>query len=240
MSLKYGTTDLEITKVYDFEPEGWTIGNAPTDIPEDTTTDLDAIKKIENTYGNGLGTGLHNGHEWVDLGLSVKWATCNVGARSPWESGDLFAWGETEPKETYMDLNSLTFRLGISKLESIGFIDGKGNLTSSYDAATVNWGGRWRMPTSAEMEELVDNCRWEWVIDPNGKYRKVTGPNGNSIFLPAEKSSWNLDASYWSSTPYDDYNAYDLYFGSIDTADSHYVCYCENRLSGKCVRPVLE
>lgn len=101
------------------------------------------------------------------------------------------------------------------------------------------------MPTSAEMEELVDNCRWEWIIDPDGKYRKVTGPNGNSIFLPAEESFWNSDASYWSSTPYDDfygngYDAYVLYLGSVDTADSHHVPYYTNRLSGECVRPVLE
>lgn len=245
-SLEFGTTNLELAKVYDFEPEGWTIGNAPVY----TTTDLDATKKIKKTYGNVVGNGWHNGHEWIDLGLSVKWATCNVGENSCGEdgdhfAGDLFAWGETETKEKYDYDNSLTHGLGISELKSLGFIDGKGNLTSSYDAATANWGGSWRMPTKSELEELVDNCTWEWIITHRGIWRKVTGPNGNSIFLSAEESDWNLDASYWSSTPHDDsyggcYDAYDLYLGRVNTADSHFVDYHSIRVAGKYVRPVLE
>lgn len=238
LSIEYGTTNLELAKVYDFEPEGWTIGNAPVY----TTTDLDATKKIKKTYGNVVGNGWHNGHEWVDLGLSVKWATCNVGEISCGEdddcfAGDLFAWGETETKEKYIYDNSLTDGLSISALESLDFIDGKGNLTSSYDAANANWGGSWRMPTKSELEELVDNCTWEWIITHCGIWCEVTGPNGNSIFLSAEKSYWNSDASYWSSTPHDDPNgAYDLYFD----LDIHFVDYQSGRADGKYVRPVLE
>lgn len=238
LSIEYGTTNLELAKVYDFEPEGWTIGNAPVY----TTTDLDATKKIKKTYGNVVGNGWHNGHEWVDLGLSVKWATCNVGEISCGEdddcfAGDLFAWGETETKEKYIYDNSLTDGLSISALESLDFIDGKGNLTSSYDAANANWGGSWRMPTKSELEELVDNCTWEWIITHCGIWCEVTGPNGNSIFLSAEKSYWNSDASYWSSTPHDDPNgAYDLYFD----LDIHFVDYQSARADGKYVRPVLE
>lgn len=242
LSIEYGTTNLELAKVYDFEPEGWTIGDAPIDTSEGATTDSDATKKIKKTYGNVVGNGWHNGHEWVDLGLSVKWATCNVGESSCGEdddcfAGDLFAWGETETKEKYIYDNSLTDGLSISKLESLDFIDGKGNLTSSYDAANANWGGSWRMPTKSELEELVDNCTWEWIITHCGIWCEVTGPNGNSIFLSAEKSYWNSDASYWSSTPHDDPNgAYDLYFD----LDIHFVDYQSARADGKYVRPVLE
>ena len=240
LSQGFGTTYPELVKVYDFEPEGWTIRDAPVDTPEDTTTAPDTIKEIENTYGNGVGNGQHNGHEWVDLGLSVKWATCNVGASYPCEDGDLFAWGETETKETYDYSNSLTYGLGIPTLQSLCFIDSKCNLTSSYDAATANWGGRWRMPTESEMEELVDNCTWEWIIRDCGICCEVTGPNGNSIILPAD----SMD-SYWSSTPYDDYygdgeQAYDLWVGSVNPYGSHFVDYHEPRSFGKYVRPVLD
>ena len=244
LSHEFGTTNLEFAKVYDFEPEGWTIGDAPVDIPEDTTTDSDTVKELRNTYGNGVGKGQHNGHEWVDLGLSVKWATCNVGASYPCEDGDLFAWGETETKETYDYSNSLTYRLGISELKSLGFIDGKGNLASSHDAAAANWGGNWRMPTESEMEELVNNCTWEWLITHTGIWCEVTGPNGNSITLPAAGNDLN-DGSYWSSTPYDDYygyggQAYDLWVGSVNPYSPPFVDYEVSRSFGNYVRPVLE
>lgn len=249
-SQEFGSTNPEWAKVYDFEPEGWTIGDAPVDTSEDATTDSYAIKEIENTYGNGIGNGQHNGHEWVDLGLSVKWATCNVGASSLGEEGGLFAWGETETKETYNRLNCLTYGLGISELESLGFIDGKGNLTSSHDAATTNWGGSWRMPTKSEMEELVNNCTWEWIINPCEMCCKVTGTNGNSIFLPYKSISterdYENDGSYWSSTLYDDfydyhhYGPYDLWLGGVLPYCPPFVDYESDRSNGYYVRPVLE
>ena len=97
------------------------------------------------------------------------------------------------------------------------------------------------MPTKSELEELVDNCTWEWIITHCGRWCKVTGPNGNSIFLSAEESDWNFDASYWSSTPHDDPDgAYDLYFDLTYTADIHFVDYHSARAAGKYVRPVLE
>ena len=248
-SLEFGSSNLERIKVYDFEPEGWTIGDAPIDTSEGATTGSDAIKEIENTYGNGIGNGQHNGHEWVDLGLSVKWATCNVGASSLGEEGDLFAWGEVEPKETYNRSNSLTYGLSISELESQGFIDGKGNLTSSYDAATANWGGSWRMPTKSEMEELVNNCSWEWIINPCEMCCKVTGPNGNSIFLPYRSISterdYENDGSYWSSTKYDDFYDHphapnDLWLGCDFPYCPPFVDHDTDPSSGQYVRPVLE
>ena len=191
--------------------------------------------------------GKHEGHEYVDLGLSVKWATCNVGASNPEDYGNYYAWGETSTKETYDEDNCPTFglfELSISQLQAQGYIDGEGNLTSQYDAARANWGGNWRMPTETEMRELIDKCNWEWTTQ-NGVYGyKVEGPNGNSIFLPAVglRDGPSLyyaggNGIYWSSTPreYGGYGAYGLGFGS----DSHYVI--DNfRYHGLSVRSILE
>ena len=191
-------------------------------------------------------TGIANGHDWVDLGLpsGLKWATCNVGANSPEEYGDYFAWGETSTKETYDDDNCPTNGLGISELEAQGYIDSEGNLNPQYDAATANWGGSWRMPTSAEIQELIDNCTWTWTTYNGVNGYNVEGPNGNSIFLPAAGGrggsslfSAGSDGSYLSSTPrenLDDF-AYRLSFDS----DGHKMV-SGTRYGGHPVRSILE
>lgn len=115
--------------------------------------------------------------EAVDLGLSVKWATCNIGAAAPEETGAYLAWGEKAEKgeyswATYFDADCAEV------LQSIcGMPD--------YDVAAAEWGGDWRMPTLAEMQELCDKCRWEWSEQNGHKGCVVTGPNGQSIFVPA-------------------------------------------------------
>ena len=121
-------------------------------------------------------TGTIGGYGYVDLGLSVKWATCNVGAKSPEDYGSYFAWGETTKKDTYTKENSKT------KGKSFGDISGN----SAYDAARANWGSTWRLPTKAECQELIDNCTWT-LTTYNGKkgYKVVSKKNNNSIFLPA-------------------------------------------------------
>ncbi|MBR6757435.1 MAG: protein kinase [Bacteroidaceae bacterium] len=141
---------------------------------------------------------VHNGHEWVDLGLSVKWATCNVGASSPSDWGNYYAWGETTTKTEYNYGKCATWQ------KNFGDISGD----SRYDAARKNWGGSWRMPTKAECQELVDNCTWTWTTQGGQTGYKVTGKNGNSIFLPAAGSrrgsslfSLGEYGSCWSSTP---------------------------------------
>ena len=146
-------------------------------------------------------------HEAVDLGLSVKWASCNVGAESPEEYGDYFAWGETTTKSSYSSSTSVTYGLSLSELESRGIIGSDGNLTAAYDAATANWGGSWRMPTLDEMKELLNDCTWEWTTQNGVEGHKVTGPNENSIFLPAagyrNGTSFHGAGSYayyWSAT----------------------------------------
>jgi len=167
-------------------------------------------------------------HEYIDLGLpsGTKWATCNVGANSPEEYGDYFAWGETTPKSTYdwstyfdSDDNGNTFK----KYNDNG---GLTELLPEDDAATANWGSPWRMPSLDQIKELFNSSytttEWTTLNDVYG--RKITSKsNGNSIFLPAAGSRWyddlydaGSDGYYWSSSlyPYNDNSAYYLNFHS--------------------------
>ena len=180
-------------------------------------------------------TGTANGHDWVDLGLpsGLKWATCNVGASNPGDYGNYYAWGETTTKSSYDENNCSTYN------QNIGDIAG-----TNRDAARQNWGGRWRMPRASEIDELKDNCTWTWTTQDGHDGYRITGPNGNSIFLPAagyrHGSSSNLvgsDGLYWSSTPYESYTqyAYYLYFNS-----GYLYRSWNGRRSGFSVRPVLE
>ena len=201
----------------------------------------------DNGDGNdGPTTGTINGHEWVDLGLpsGLKWATCNVGADSPEDYGNYYAWGETTTKSTYTEDNSLTYGLNESQLQSQGYIDGSGNLTPSHDAATANWGGSWRMPTKTEMQELIDNCTRTWTTQNGVKGTKMTGPNGNSIFLPAVGyrygTSFHNDGysgDYWSSAPDGDDDAYHLnFYSGIESVNVDDIV----RSAGFTVRPITE
>ena len=186
--------------------------------------------------------GVVNGHAWVDLGLpsGTKWATCNVGANSPEEYGNYYAWGETSSSS-----NCSNFGLSISRLQSLGYIDGEGNLTPQYDAAKANWGGAWRMPTKTELEELINNCTWTWITQNGVKGRSVQGPSGASIFLPAAgfrgasslSNVGSYGGYYWSSAPDGNggYDAYNLCFSSVSHSMSDYF-----RSHGLSVRPVLE
>ena len=175
--------------------------------------------------------------EYVDLGLSVKWATFNVGASTPEEYGDYFAWGETQPKDYYDwstykwcngDLSTLT---KYNTSSSYGTVDNKTTLELNDDAARANWGGSWRMPTDAEMTELRTNCTWTWTTENGVNGYKVTSKsNGNSIFLPAAgyHSSSGLDSAgsdgyYWSSSLWTDYpdSAMDVGFSSSRVYRGH-------------------
>ena len=184
--------------------------------------------------GGGSTSGTENGYEWVDLGLpsGLKWATCNVGATSPEGYGDYFAWGETSPKSnyawsTYKYCNGSKTTLTKYNTDSdYGTVDNKTTLELSDDAARVNWGGKWRMPTRAEQDELRNNCTWTWTTQNGINGCKVTSKtNGNCIFLPAAgyrggTSVYDVGSRgyYWSSSLGEYYpnNAYYLYFGSGD------------------------
>ncbi len=195
--------------------------------------------------------------EYVDLGLSVKWATFNVGATRPEEYGDYFAYGETEPY--YSSQDPLTWKDGKSSgydwpsykwcngsstsltkyntNSSYGTVDNKTVLDPEDDAAHVNWGGSWRMPTDAEWTELRTECTWTWTTEDGVSGRKVTGPNGNSIFLPAagNRSGTYLSNAgslgyFWSSSL-----AYDVSFYSSSVLRNS-----SFRYAGFSVRPVIQ
>lgn len=175
----------------------------------------------------------------VDLGLSVCWAGYNVGASSPEGFGDTFAWGETETKSEYDKSN---YRYS----NSDGMVDiGSDICGTRYDVARVKWGGNWRMPTAKEWRELLKNCTWKKMSYKDVNGYKVTGPNGNSIFLPVVGDSKGVpllemyEGSYWSGTIDDcfSYAAYRLGFSVIDD-----FCYVGNlyRALGCKVRPVCD
>ena len=190
-----------------------------------------------------------NYHEYVDLGLSVKWATCNVGADSPEDYGDYFAWGETKPKSDYDwdtykwcrgDYNNLTKYCTDS---DYGTVDNKTQLDLSDDAAHVNWSGSWRMPTHDELTELREKCSWTWTTQNGVKGYKVTSKtNGNSIFLPAAgyRSYGSLDGGgslgyYWSSSLN---TVYPSGAGCVSFYSSSVYWGSYGRYFGRSVRPV--
>ncbi len=198
----------------------------------------------------GSGTVEGEPHDYVDLGLSsgTLWATCNVGANSPEEYGDYFAWGETEPKSKY---NWSTYKYGsddheLTKYCTYGYFgvaDNNTILDPSDDAAVVNWGSAWRMPTLRELDELIKECTWTWTTLNGVNGHLVIGPNSNSIFLPAAGRRFHSDLSdagsyghYWSSAldPSFPCVAYSLDFGSgyVKREDVH------GRIHGFSVRPV--
>ena len=194
-------------------------------------------KKENRTRRQGIkSNNFINGHEYVDLGLpsGLKWATCNVGADSPEEFGDYYAWGETYTKDGYDEDNCGLWDV---EMEDIG-----GN--PEYDVATSEWGDDWRLPTKEDFNELVEECEWKWMKKKGVYGMRVKGPNGNSIFLPAAgyRYGTTLDhdgdyGSYLSSSPYESNSnyAYDLFFYS-----GTQTVYWFNRDYGRSVRPVSE
>ena len=182
-----------------------------------------------------------NGHEFVDMGNGLLWATCNVGADNPWDYGDYFAWGETTTKDTY---NWSTYKWGDGTTFTKYTVGGTTVLEATDDAATANWGGNWRTPTDAEWTWLRENCNWTWTTQNGVTGMLMTSSvNGNHIFLPASGYRSNTILSnagshgyYWSSSLSTDYSsiADGLYFSSgyLDF-DSDY------RYFGHSVRPVL-
>ena len=178
----------------------------------------------------------HNGYEYVDLGLpsGLKWAAYNVGATSPEGYGEYYSWGEIETKASYDWENCSTMEVPMNDIS--------GN--EQYDVARKKWGGSWRMPTKEEQTELLENCTWELTTVNSVSGYKVTGPNGNSIFLPAAGyrygTTLNFDGyygGYWSSTPSEEDNQNSYYLG-FDTSEQRINAYY--RSDGQSVRPVIE
>ena len=176
------------------------------------------------------------GHDYVDLGLSVLWATCNIGAANPEDYGWYFAWGETEPKDTYTADNYLHATDG-----GYAWL-GNDISRSEHDAAYVCWQGEWRMPTILEAEELGQKCTWTWTSLNGINGYQVTGPSGNHIFLPAsgqmreQPINQGSTGYYWTSTQSEEYTsaAYNLNFTGYDGR------WSANRAYGFSVRAVMD
>ncbi len=207
------------------------------------TTNSNFVANFEQTT--------ENGHVYVDLGLSVKWATCNVGATKAEEEGDYFAWGETETKEIY---NWETYKWCNGTYDSMtkyctdssyGTVDNKTILDIEDDAARANWGGTWRMPTEAEIEEMEENCIFtKTTLNGVNGWTITSKINGNSIFVPVnghyedgnlKHEEYNF-ASTWSSSYYD----YGNYRATTFRIVSHLGASYEYRCEGYPVRAVCE
>ena len=233
----------------------WTVNGKEVSTDNPYTATITADTEFKANFKKTKGE--ENGYVWVDLGLpsGLKWATCNVGANSPEWYGYYFAWGETEPKYNY-DWNTYKYcnyngsYYTMTKYctnSSYGTVDNKTTLELIDDAAHVNWGGNWRMPTKAEYDELMSssNCTWTWTTQNGVKGYKVASKiNGNSIFLPAagyHRYGGLIDAGshgfYWSSSLSSSYssNAYDLGF-TLDFI----AWYGNYRDYGQSVRAVCE
>lgn len=190
-----------------------------------------------------------NGHKYVDLGLpsGIKWATCNVGAINPWDYGDYYAWGETYEKDDYTFATYKwcdgSFGTMFKYTRMYPLADNKTELDPDDDVARVKWGGGWRMPTMLEQLELVSLCTFEFTTVRGIDGYAVTGPNGNSIFIPnagyrAGTKFFNVGdcANCWSSSLKDPCDAafhFDLSGDDPDVAPW-------GRIYGLPVRPVCE
>ena len=188
-----------------------------------------------------------DGVEAVDLGLSVKWANMNVGAKKASGFGTYYAWGETKAKD-YYSWNTYAWSKGDSQfLTKYSNTDRRSQLAPVDDAAHVNLGGGWRMPTVDEFEELINNCTWEWTMQDGVNGYKVTSKKtGNSIFLPitgfryyAETQFRSIMGVYWTSSLYtgNPNKAWCLEFNFSDIK-VHYGNLSSNRFSGRCIRAV--
>ena len=195
----------------------------------------------------------------VDLGLSVKWATINVGASNEKDMGNYYGWGETseKPDGTYYDWESYLVFKGIgtddaSRDAALAKLYGSNLiLKDEYDVAHVKWGGSWRMPTLEEFQELMENCTWEmippdsdkWSEDNPGGWKVTSKINGKSIYIPAagQRTNLSLDkdkgmqAYYWTSNRDEDADTFAMNCGrfkNVPFLSTHYVCM------GCTVRPV--
>ena len=234
----------------------------------------------EKTSSNGgssvYKSGIENGHEYVDLGLpsGTLWATCNVGAATPQDYGNHYAWGEVEPKDNY---DWRTYKYGRetkltkycfdSEYGKDGFTDSKETLDLEDDAAYMNWGGNWRMPTHKQQLELSLKCYWLWTDNYNGSNAKgfivykaktasdallpVNGTPSSSyslsdahIFLPVKAHSYDYSGYYWSSSldgtsnPHPD-KAFALRLECSDNGIGSSVTICLERYEPIWVRAVI-
>ena len=226
-----------LVEIYDGETKVGEIALPDSHAAQVMRNTIKSFQPVEVTVGGG------DEHAYVDLGLpsGLLWATCNVGAETPEEYGDYFAWGETQPKSVY---NWDTYQYGDgSTFTKYTGSDGLATLLPEDDAAAANWGNGWRLPTKEEWEELYNNTTVTWTQQNGVNGRLFTASNGSNLFLPAAGYRYDSslhyagsDGGYWSSSLYTDspYSAWYLYFysGYYDMG------YYSGRDYGLSVRPV--
>ncbi len=248
------TYDDVIATVYNGKTYLIHVTNCSVEVTTNTTITITGTYKVWAPYSEP--TGYKDGYGYVDLGLpsGLMWAYANVGASTPEDYGNYYAWGETETKDTYDwttyqycngSETTLTKYCSDESYGQDGFTDSYTTLEASDDAATANWGTNWRMPTQDEMQELIDNCDTTWTaIDGINGLLFTSRVNGRSIFLTAAgnydiTSLNNLTTSgnYWSSSLRTDTPNYAwyLYFSSVDGTCG---VFDFSRFYGHSVRPV--
>lgn len=189
----------------------------------------------------------HGNGYMVDLGLpsGLKWATWNVGANKVDDYGSYYTWGEVEPKDYYSVDDYFTRTMSQKQMKEAGIIDTLLNLTAEHDAATVNMGAEWRMPSRKEYLELINNCKFYWTHIGNVNGMKIVGPNGNKIFLPAggsrpdeRKYMFNVICEYWTASSY--YGSSSLWETHVPAEYfwSHCVTTSWNQQNAHCGNPV--
>ena len=205
--------------------------------------DVDSV-----TFGMSGDTDKYNGYEYVDLGLpsGLKWATCNIGADAPEKYGDFYEWAETEPRDRYGKGNKYSSDGSSLKYSKYNKDDNKTLLDPEDDVAHMKMRGAWRMPTLDELKELFNQCQCSVETAGDVKGFRITGPNGNSMFMPL--AGYNMGESiskrgykgiYWSSSLYEDEISSKANTVSLfDTGKFRFESL--NRSFGCCVRAVIE
>lgn len=238
--VEYWCDDNHLEKTIEMSEEGEAEIKL-TDLLPNTTYQYRAFIKAGNEYYRAdetksfttKATQIHlcpddNHPHMIDLGLpsGTKWACCNIGATTPEGYGGYYAWGETSEKGEYYHVDNYIYWNDLNEdgdWTEREFVDiGSDIAGTKYDAATVNWGSPWQMPSLAQCKELIEHCTSIWKTINNNNGKVITGPNGNSIFLPAAGARWsvlyNLGARgyYWSSTVDESYmgSAYHLFYVS--------------------------
>ena len=229
---------------------GWYVGDAEDPVSTDAVYTFTVNEDV--TFAAKFVPAPIDGYDWVDLGLpsGIKWATYNVGAAKPEEYGGYYAWGETEEKDnyewsTYKWCNGSNYTLTKYCTNSgYGTVDNKTFLDPDDDVARVKWSDKWRMPTCEEQEELRNSCTWQWVVLNGVNGYKVTGSNGESIFLPAAGVRYYTEVNGIGSYCH-------FWSGSLTNSGCDVACYLllsygsDNRSGGpryygQSVRPVSE
>ena len=232
---------------------GWYWLSTPTDPGKASCVRFECNLMVQRNGWRQAGLSVRLVHdtivpEAVDLGLSVKWASFNVGATSPEDFGDYFAWGETKPKKNYT-WDNYKFGNNTDNLTKYNAQDQLTTLLPEDDAVHVNWGNNWRMPTEAEYQELINNITSEWVTDYNGtgvSGRLFSAENGNTLFLPAagiafeSQFLFEYSGSYWTASLNQEYayQSYNLYI--IGGEDEALDTYSIERFIGFPIRGVKE